>query len=686
MLCLYKKRIVQMPALSLLFGTNLTEPESGATTGGGSDILDNPTATTTDGTIPEWTANKKLKTSGLLSRTSITTLDNPAATTIDGNIPEWTANKQLKTSSLLNRSSLTTMATAAVGPQKIIVSENNTKALKATAASVDTSNNITAVDFKSSSGNFVNSSDSKGIQVGTGPTAPITLTGTDYTTNKANQLLRIDDTTGKLKATGTTFTVTADGKLVCDEVKSTGGKFLHGAKGIEISTVGGDQGIITFTGQRYGGKVGQVLQLETKTGEIKPTATVTDHIADTNIHAAKIERDTNNNGNNYLYRTGSTFPALTNYPNVIIGEDAGLSATSPASSVFIGDESARGTTGGQYNIAIGHQNYVGNGNSCVTLGPLSGCNGGTGDSNTCIGEQSGSLGTITNGKGGQYNTFLGAQNGGDWSKSQQIAIGYKALCTENKECCIGDNQLVRIRNGGNGVCDLGKSDYRFKDAHLSGTVNCKDLVMSATTTTPTTGLSVKSDGVLNYNYNGDNYLVAGPGVGGGGGGGGLTESWTGITTVGPGVNAASATTAGVSCSYYFHKVGYKVTLAIKLNGIISWTGAVNNANAIGIAGLDWTNNTAIGIAGLPKDSVVDLPSMYPLPNTAGVNETYNVYCRITQTPGDIFQTGNSNVCFRRAANGSFAIASTLSWTFVDAYQHFTYLSANNTPFANSTPP
>ena len=107
-------------------------------------------------------------------------------------------------------------------------------------------------------------------------------------------------------------------------------------------------------------------------------------------------------------------------------------------------------TSGGYNIACGSN----------SLGNLT-----TGSSNLALGYASG-ISLIT----GNYNVCLGQGSGGLSSGSNQIALGFNALCTVSNECVIGNGSLTHIRPYANNHCDLGTSANKYKDIHFSGTL------------------------------------------------------------------------------------------------------------------------------------------------------------------------------------------------------------------------
>jgi len=187
----------------------------------------------------------------------------------------------------------------------------------------------------------------------------------------------------------------------------------------------GISGTTTFTGSLVSGSVaitgGTASQILLGNGTTNSTAL-------TSI-ANAVKEDTSNN---ILSKTSGTNLFLGSR-NIAIGLNNSLSLADGNDNIILGSSSANILNLGGNNVIIGNttgNNIVDNG--CVAIGAGANCPG--------VGDN-------------------------------QIAIGAGAITTAANECCIGNASITKIVNLGNGICDIGSSTRKFKDAYLSGKVN-----------------------------------------------------------------------------------------------------------------------------------------------------------------------------------------------------------------------
>ena len=160
----------------------------------------------------------------------------------------------------------------------------------------------------------------------------------------------------------------------------------------------------------------------------------------------------------------SDIPTGSTYAGILAGSSLGTQSTGFGSSVLRTNEGSNNTSfgytscvkmvGGAENTAVGGQALpeVIGGNKNVGVGYLSGQTIVGGDRNVCIGTNA---------------------NVSDGLAVGRIAIGNEANCDLDRHCVIGGatvgtNAVECIKSGISETCDLGATDRKFKDAHLSG--------------------------------------------------------------------------------------------------------------------------------------------------------------------------------------------------------------------------
>ena len=190
-----------------------------------------------------------------------------------------------------------------------------------------------------------------------------------------------------------------------------------------------------------------------------------------------------NVGANSDFVIKSTLGSSDDNFTILIGNSStGEGGSAGNSSIYIGPNAGLDSSGSTFNIGIGKDSLSGaqmvaNGNVCVgvstgieitegdnntVIGFIAGSLLTTGDNNTVIGKSVGASLTT-----GDSNTMIGSNSDCSATLNNQIAIGYQATCDLANQCTIGNSSMAVIRPGTDNVCDLGESDMRFKDLHLS---------------------------------------------------------------------------------------------------------------------------------------------------------------------------------------------------------------------------
>ena len=73
-------------------------------------------------------------------------------------------------------------------------------------------------------------------------------------------------------------------------------------------------------------------------------------------------------------------------------------------------------------------------------------------------------------KTGNKNTAIGSLAQNTFDMDNQIAIGADSRSTLANQCIIGNVLVSEISNMGNGTCDLGHPDRKFKDIYANGNI------------------------------------------------------------------------------------------------------------------------------------------------------------------------------------------------------------------------
>ena len=196
---------------------------------------------------------------------------------------------------------------------------------------------------------------------------------------------------------------------------------------------------------------------------------------------------------------GSLSENLNGSDNTFIGRDSGGVGTSIQQCVGIGSESgrqntfncvsigwaaARDSTGdyntaigaeclksssGDSNVSVGKQSLLNNtsGRENTAIGANAGQSNTTGEKNTCIGGYSGTFNQT-----GSYNTFIGDGTSVSFgtNPSNSTCIGFGAEITASNQIVLGNNTIIGIVSGSNGLCDLGSSSKKFKDLYVAGDI------------------------------------------------------------------------------------------------------------------------------------------------------------------------------------------------------------------------
>ena len=177
------------------------------------------------------------------------------------------------------------------------------------------------------------------------------------------------------------------------------------------------------------------------------------------------------------YNVGLGFAALNqntigNY-NVAIGYQSAHSNIEQGENVSIGYQSLYSNISGGKMVAIGHEALTNNtsGTENTVLGYHAGINIETGSNNTLLGNESGNN-IVSSSK----NVFIGNEtNSRTNDPENQIVIGSNALGHGDNIAVIGNETCSAWHPGETGICDLGSTEYEFKDLYLDGTANLTNI-------------------------------------------------------------------------------------------------------------------------------------------------------------------------------------------------------------------
>ena len=177
------------------------------------------------------------------------------------------------------------------------------------------------------------------------------------------------------------------------------------------------------------------------------------------------------------YNIGVGFATLNqntigNY-NVAIGYQSAHSNIEQSENVSIGYKSLYSNISGRQTVAIGHEALTNNtsGTENTVLGYKAGINIETGSNNTLLGNESGNI--I---ESGSNNVFVGNEtNSQMYNPENQIVIGSTASGHGDNIAVIGNDSCSAWHPGETGICDLGSTEYEFKDLYLNGTANLANI-------------------------------------------------------------------------------------------------------------------------------------------------------------------------------------------------------------------
>ena len=178
----------------------------------------------------------------------------------------------------------------------------------------------------------------------------------------------------------------------------------------------------------------------------------------------------NNNNNNPT--------SLNDLSDATVGSGSKLISTTNVGdaqhNVGLGYEVFNAINTGDYNTGIGSN----------TLNKLT-----TGSDNTTIGRDAAELMTT-----GSNNIIIGSEADPSSNNAvNQIVIGKSALGHGDNITVIGNGQQTAIHPHDNNEVDLGSGSYSFKDAHIQGTTNVGNVVVSGTITKSTSSASISGD-------------------------------------------------------------------------------------------------------------------------------------------------------------------------------------------------
>ena len=164
---------------------------------------------------------------------------------------------------------------------------------------------------------------------------------------------------------------------------------------------------------------------------------------------------------------------LTGNTNLALGVNT-LQYTLGSFNVALGSHALRGSTGNlnntsQNNVAIGWASMFASDTSRgnVAIGLSAGSGIVDGNDNVMIGLNANLLPTDNN----STNCVVIGENAHSSGGTNRIAIGSRAIATNDNQAMIGDDNITELVNGGNGTCDLGSVTNAFKDFHISGKIN-----------------------------------------------------------------------------------------------------------------------------------------------------------------------------------------------------------------------
>lgn len=180
-----------------------------------------------------------------------------------------------------------------------------------------------------------------------------------------------------------------------------------------------------------------------------------------------------------LYAGAGSFDAITAgaLGNVAYGIDTLKNITSEDQNTAIGAYSQRDILGAG-NTSLGHKSLMavtGVNSFNVAIGELASSSFNNTQDNVTVGYNANIFpGSFQGGVciGSQAQNFVGSTN--------NIVIGQTVTGTKTNQAMIGNASLNEIVNMGDGVCDIGSTANRFKNAHFSGdistgTINGDDL-------------------------------------------------------------------------------------------------------------------------------------------------------------------------------------------------------------------
>ena len=149
--------------------------------------------------------------------------------------------------------------------------------------------------------------------------------------------------------------------------------------------------------------------------------------------------------------------------NVAIGMDAMLNNTTGTESVGVGKAALSSVTDAVKCVAVGYEaGAAGNGSDCTNVGWAAGWQATSAVGSANFGSQAGFY------KSSDYCTAVGASadiHVGFATKLKTTALGYLATPFYDYETVFAPSDTV-FRPGSDGLCDLGRSNYQWKDTYL----------------------------------------------------------------------------------------------------------------------------------------------------------------------------------------------------------------------------
>ena len=313
---------------------------------------------------------------------------------------------------------------------------------------------------------YDNTNNGKVLSLNNNEITPISLNFGDVVSTStlavSNSLTRMDGTTGKVIKTSSVVlndTGNMSGLASVNTTELISNKHSNSNQNFSLELPTVNSGLVKLVGSKYDNtNNGKVLTMNndeiTPVQLIDDTTTSNDKLWSSSKTNSTIAVKQDISGN---LTTSGTSPNITiGVDNITLGRFNTTNLASSLGTIVLGENSATNLVDGNYNIIIGSQA----GDSVV------------GGDNICIG-----FGTDCKGL------------------DNQVSIGKGAITANSNEICLGNSSITNIYNGGDGVCDLGSTTHKFKDAYISKVIATQLQANSMIISNPSSGnnLSINQD-------------------------------------------------------------------------------------------------------------------------------------------------------------------------------------------------